>query len=185
MGAPFTLYTWRFNDLDFPLSINLPLALFSVSYSLSLSLTHISFADRPPHLPADPPPLCRSIISPLQGTTPYVLEIIHHWNNIPQAAWWLWAQPVLSPKVHLHQKKTGESFKNTTYPATDRSLGFLQVPVVFWDVWTLRWLTRPPCFLERLTASTGAADVRHEELICVGQEMKEARQKGARETTDL
>lgn len=27
--------------------------------------------------------------------------------------------------------------------------------------------------------------VRHEELICVGQEMKDARQKGARDTTDF
>lgn len=36
------------------------------------------------------------------------------------------------------------------------------------------------CFLESPTASAGTGKVCHEELICVGQKMKEVKHKGAR-----
>lgn len=113
--------------------------------------------DQLPHPLADPPPLCQRLEPPLQRTTTqYDLEVIHHWNNMPQATWWLWAHPSLfvpsllrctCAKGKKTRDSTAESFKTqNAWWLIDQTL---QVPVVFWDVRTLQWLTGPPCFWEK------------------------------------
>lgn len=63
MGAAYTLHTWRINDLNFPVSINLLLVLLSF-FSLPLSSSFTLVGCLPYRLPrplTDPPPLYERI----------------------------------------------------------------------------------------------------------------------------
>lgn len=185
-------------------SINLPLGLSSFSYSECVSDSFFpAYCKHPspslvvpwslPHPPTDLPPLCQRIraYTSSKRTSPYDLEIIHQWSNMPRAMQWLRGETFIfvSPlHLKLHNaKKTWmrkSSWKINRREA-DRWFGFLQGLVVFWDVWTFWWLSGPLCISERLTASTGAGGCVpwRIDLCWTGDERGEA--KGARETTDF
>lgn len=71
------------------------------------------------------------------------------------------------PEVHLDLKTAGQPVD-------------CEVLIFFSDMLNLGGEQSFVCFLESPTASAGSGKVCHEELICIGQKMKEVKHKGAR-----